>query len=157
MDKEPHNFKTLINRDNISMKKPVFNHHPINSDVAALLLRVIFGGLIANHGYAKFSNYSQMTTMFPDLIGIGTETSLILVIFAELVCGVLIVLGLVTRLAVVLVFIAMVVAFFIAHGKDPFQMKELAFLFMTLSFVLFILGSGRYSVDKLLFGRDDTY
>jgi putative oxidoreductase len=45
----------------------------------------------------------------------------------------------------------MCVAFFVAHAADPFQNKELPFTFLLLAIVVFVLGSGRYSVDALLF------
>jgi putative oxidoreductase len=47
----------------------------------------------------------------------------------------------------------MLVAYFIAHKNDPFDMKAVAFVFLCLSLVMFVLGSGRYSVDGLLFKR----
>jgi putative oxidoreductase len=105
------------------------------------------------HGYSKFAAYDQILPMFGDLIGIGPKLSFNLVIFAELGCGILVLLGLLTRLAVIPICFTMAVAFFIAHGSDPFKTKELAFAFLALSVVVFILGSGRYSIDNLLFGN----
>jgi putative oxidoreductase len=54
------------------------------------------------------------------------------VIFAEFVCGFFVLIGLFTRLSVVPIFITMVVAYFVAHAKDPFDMKAVAFIFMVL-------------------------
>jgi putative oxidoreductase len=48
----------------------------------------------------------------------------------------------------------MVVAFFIAHAKDIFVMKQLPLVFMLLSIVIFILGSGKFSVDGLIFKKE---
>jgi putative oxidoreductase len=45
----------------------------------------------------------------------------------------------------------MAVAFFIAHAKDAFDVKALAFIFLLLSIVVFVLGSGRFSIDRWLF------
>jgi putative oxidoreductase len=44
----------------------------------------------------------------------------------------------------------MFVAYFIAHSKDPFQVKQIALVFLILSIVIFLLGSGKYSMDKLI-------
>lgn len=101
----------------------------------------------------KLSSYNEILPNFPDLIGIGSKLSFILVIFAEFVCGFLVAIGLLTRLSVIPIFITMIVAFFIAHANDPFQEKALAFVFLFLSIVIFVLGSGRFSVDKFLFTR----
>lgn len=133
------------------MKSNLLNYHSLNTDLAALLLRLIFGGLFVYHGYTKFIAYDQILPMFSDLIGIGAKNSFILVIFAELVCGFFVLIGLLTRLSVIPIFITMFVAYFIAHAKDPFQSKELAFLFFVLSLVVFVLGSGKYSIDNVLF------
>ena len=99
----------------------------------------------------KLIGFDEILPMFGDIIGIGSKLSLILVIFAEFFCGIFVTIGLLTRLSVIPIFITMVVAFFIAHGADPFDAKALAFVFLLLSLVVFVLGSGRYSVDKLLF------
>ena len=88
--------------------------------------------------------------MFGDIIGIGSKLSFNLVIFAELICGFLVLIGFMTRIAVIPVFITMIVAYFIAHEKDTFQVKQIAFVYLLLSIVVFILGSGKYSLDKLL-------
>jgi putative oxidoreductase len=69
------------------------------------------------------------------------------------VCGFLVLIGFLTRLSVIPIFITMVVAFFVAHAKDPFDAKTLPLVFMLLSIVIFILGSGRFSVDRFLFKR----
>lgn len=133
------------------MNNKILNYQSLNTDVAALLLRLIFGGLFVYHGYPKLTSFNEMLPQFPDIIGIGAKLSLILVIFAEFFCGLLVIVGFLTRLAVIPIFITMVVAFFIAHGKDGFNVKELAFVFLILSLVIFVLGSGKYSMDKLIF------
>lgn len=123
----------------------------LNTDIASLLLRLIFGSLFIFHGYGKLINYGEILPMFKDYIGVGPTISLILVIFAEFVCGSFILVGFFTRLSVIPIFIAMTVAFFIAHAADPFTIKELAFVYWLLSGVVFILGSGKYSIDALIF------
>lgn len=123
---------------------------PLNTDLAILLLRLSFGGLFIYFGYTKLANYDQILPIFGDVIGIGSTLSLNLVIFAELFCGILVTIGLFTRLSVIPIFITMSVAYFIAHANDPFQNKILPLLFWFLCFVIFILGSGKYSADRLL-------
>ncbi|MBO9154002.1 DoxX family protein [Chitinophaga sp. GCM10012297] len=129
------------------MKNTLLQTRPLSTDLAALLLRLIFGGLFIYHGWQKLSNYEVMLTMFQDIIGIGIKPTVILVIFAEFFCGIFVLLGFFTRLSVIPIFITMFVAFFVAHGKDPFQVKELPFAFLLLSLVVFVLGSGKYSLD----------
>ncbi len=131
------------------MKRLLSGTSPLNTDLAALLLRLIFGGLFIYHGYSKILTYDQYLPLFPDLIHIGGKLSFQLVIFAEFIGGIFIVLGLFTRFAVIPIFIVMLVAYFIAHAKNIFLEKELPFLFLVLCLVVFVLGSGKYSLDRL--------
>lgn len=127
--------------------------HAMDISVATLLLRLIFGGLFVYYGLTKILSFNEILPFFQDVIGIGSKTSFILVIFAEFFCGMLVTIGLLTRLAVIPIFITMFVAFFIAHAHDTFQVKNLAFVYLLLSLVVFLLGSGKYSVDGLIFKK----
>lgn len=133
----------------------ILSTRSLNSDLATLFLRLIFGGLFVKYGYMKFVNYDHILPMFGDVIGIGAKLSFNLVIFAELICGFFVLIGLLTRLSVIPIFITMIVAYFVAHANDPFDVKQVAFIFLALSVVIFILGSGKYSVDRFVF-KDDN-
>jgi putative oxidoreductase len=135
------------------MKNLIINYRPLNTDVASLFLRMILGGLFVRYGYNKFMDYDKMLSMFTDIIGIGTKLSLDLLIFAEGFCGLLVLIGCFTRLSVIPIFIAMFVAYFIAHANDPFDVKTLPLVYMLLSIVIFVLGSGKHSIDGLLFKK----
>lgn len=143
----------MTNRQITDMRNRIIDYSSFNTDLAALLLRLAFGGMMTYFGYLKFINYSQILPMFGDIIGIGAKLSFNLVIFAEFFCGILVLLGLFTRLAVIPILITMIVAFFIAHAKDPFQVSQSAFIYMVLCLPVFILGSGKYSIDYLLFRK----
>lgn len=105
------------------------------------------------HGYGKLTAFNEMYNTFPDIIGIGGKLSYILVVFAEFFCGIFVALGFLTRLSVIPILITMAVAYFIAHKTDPFQDKELSFTFLCLSVVVFILGSGIASLDRIIFKK----
>ncbi len=132
--------------------KKIFDYTSLNTDLAALFLRLIVGGLFfAHYGYQKITSYDEILPVFGDIIGIGSKLSFNLVIFAEFFCAFFVLIGFLTRLTVIPIFITMAVAFFIAHAKDAFDVKALAFIFLLLSIVVFVLGSGRFSIDRLLF------
>lgn len=135
------------------MRNRITGYTPLNADLAILLFRLILGGIFVYHGYTKVLAYNTIAPHFPDLIGIGGKTSFLLVIFAELICGFLIAIGLLTRLAVIPILITMIVAFFMAHAKDAFAMKEIPFIYLLMCLPIFIAGSGRYSVDRMIQGR----
>ncbi|HCN84774.1 MAG TPA: DoxX family protein [Sphingobacteriaceae bacterium] len=135
------------------MQNRLTSLQPFNTDIAALLLRLIFGGLFIYHGYTKLIAFDQILPMFQDFLGIGAKLSFILLLCAELGCGILVTIGFLTRITVIPVFFAMNIAFFMAHAQDTFVVKEQSFTFLLVALVVFVLGSGKYSVDKLLFKK----
>ena len=135
------------------MKKFLFGSVPLDTNLAALMLRFILGGLFIYSGWVKIKGYDTFLQMFTDIIGIGTKLSFNLLIFSEFFCGILVVLGLFTRLAVLPILFSMCIAYFIAHANDPFFKKELAFTFLVLCLPVFVMGSGKYSLDRLIFKK----
>lgn len=123
--------------------------HANRLDLSLLLLRLVFGGfMIINHGWRKLLKlFSDEPIKFADPLGVGTELSLGLAVFAEVGCAFLITIGLFHRLALIPALFTMLVAAFVIHWADPFGDKEGALLFAAGYVVLLLLGPGRYSVD----------
>jgi len=103
------------------------------------------------HGLPKLSKLlAGGEIQFGNPIGLGPTISLILAVFSEFICSILVGIGLGTRLASIPLLITMAVAAFVSHGPDPFARKELAILYMLFYILLLITGSGKYSIDYLL-------
>ncbi|WP_338647880.1 DoxX family protein [Flavobacterium sp. KS-LB2] len=117
---------------------------------ASLILRVTFGLLMLSHGVPKLMKLLNGTMEFGDPIGIGVPASLTLTVFAEVVCSLLLVIGLWTRLALIPLIITMFVAVFIVHIQDDLATMESALLYLLSYCALFLLGSGTYSMDAVL-------
>ncbi len=117
-----------------------------------LLILRLFAGLtmLISHGWPKLSNFSAMSTKFPDVIGLGSQVSLSLAVFSEVFCSIALVIGLLTRWVSIPLLITMAVAFFIVHGNDPFNSKELAFMYMGVYATLICTGSGDFSIDRFI-------
>lgn len=126
---------------------------PNTLDWGLLFLRVGAGLLMAVHGWGKLQMLLSGNVQFADPIGIGEMPSLILAVFAELVCALLVVIGFKVRWASIPVAITMLVAAFIVHGTDPWQKKELAVVYAVIFIALVLTGGGRYSVDGNLARR----
>ena len=118
-----------------------------NESIASLLLRLGIGGMMLGHGYGKFINLVAGETAFADPLGLGQTLSLILTVFAEFICSILIIVGFKTKLAVVPPAIVMLVAAYMIHWNDPWNKKEFALLYFVGYITLYFLGSGRYSLD----------
>lgn len=115
-----------------------------------LVLRLGAGILMANHGYSKLVGFNEMSPKFVNFLGIGSEVTLALVIFAELFCAALIVIGLFTRLACIPLIIVCTYAVAKTHNWDVFDSAELATLFLAAFLTLLFTGPGRISVDRMI-------
>lgn len=137
--------------------KQMFNPfpHPRAADFWLLALRMLTSWfMIYGHGLPKWSRFtSGAEIQFADPFGLGPSASMLLAIFAEIGCSVLIIIGLGTRWVVVPLIITMLVAAFYANAGQPFGKKELALVYLLLYGTLFVFGSGKYSLDHLIFNR----
>ncbi|HEU5394815.1 MAG TPA: DoxX family protein [Candidatus Methylomirabilis sp.] len=122
-----------------------------------LILRLGAGGLLlGGHGWPKLQRFSERLTTFANPIGLGPEVSFSLVVFAEVLCSSLVILGLGTRLAALPIAIFLSVAAFVQHLHDPWAKKELPLLYLAAFLALLIAGGGRFSLDAVLRGRFGT-
>ncbi|HQT24340.1 MAG: DoxX family protein [Sphingobacteriales bacterium 17-39-43] len=130
------------------MKSPFLSSAPLANDLGLLFLRVVSGAVMLTHGYPKFQKILEGNLKFGDPVGLGQVPSLYLSTFAEFLCAILVIIGLYTRLSLIPLIINMSVAFFIAHAADDFGTKEKSLLFLGMFIVLFLTGSGRFSIDN---------
>ncbi|MGD8439942.1 MAG: DoxX family protein [Holophagae bacterium] len=127
------------------MKKTTWN------DIGLLVLRVGVGAfMLVAHGWGKLVGFGDLAGQFPDPIGLGSTVSLVLAIFAEVLCALLVVLGLGTRFAAVPLLVTMLVAAFVVHADDPWGKKEFALLYAIPFVTLIFTGGGRYALDAVI-------
>lgn len=126
-------------------------------DTGLLIVRLVVGlVLFYGHGFEKMSVIlSGEQIQFMNPIGIGSSTSYYMAAFAEGVCSLLLILGLFTRIASLILSINFIVIF-IFHAfiaGDGFAILELRFLYLFSFIGLTFTGPGRFSLDYLLFHR----
>lgn len=120
-------------------------------DVVLLILRVGVAALMLTHGLPKLQMlFGGGEIQFPGVLGMSPALSLALAVFAEVLCSILIFIGLGTRLASIPLIITMLVAVFMIHASDPFASQELGLLYLFLYIPLLILGGGKFSLDRVL-------
>jgi putative oxidoreductase len=118
-------------------------------DAGLLLLRLWLGGsMLWLHGWDKLMNLFAGKLSFLDPLGIGEAPSFLLTVLAEVGCSVLLVLGLWTRWAALILAFTMGVAFFVVNSASLKGSGELAWLYFGGYLVLFAAGAGKFSVDK---------
>jgi putative oxidoreductase len=128
--------------------------YPNSISLSLLFLRIIVGVFMLTHGWGKFLRLTgDGPITFADPIGIGATASLILAVFAEFICSIFLILGVVTRFSAIPLFITMLVAALIVHAPDAFMRKELPLLYATIYGIIIISGAGKYSVDNWIFKK----
>jgi len=116
-----------------------------------LVVRLAVGALMLTHGLSKLTLlFGSGPIQFPDPIGLGVTTSLVLAVFTEVICSFLLIFGLGTRFAAIGLLITMLTAALIVHSNDPFARQELPLLYATIYLVIIIAGAGKFSVDNWL-------
>ncbi len=113
-----------------------------------LLLRISVAGLMLTHGYPKMIKILDGNMSFGDPYGIGAGLSLVLIVFAEVVCSVFIALGFATRLATLPLIFAMGTAAFVVHADDPFTKQEMPLLYILIYITILVAGPGKYAIDQ---------
>ena len=130
---------------------------PFNPDAALLLLRLVLGVIMIYHGLPKVMDFGGTIGGFQSM---GVPLPALAATFAaiaEVIGGILILLGILTDIAGLLFAIDMLGAILFVHAKNGFAQGKggvewpLALLAMALAVAL--AGPGRYAVGG---GRRDT-
>jgi putative oxidoreductase len=123
----------------------------VAGNLGLLLLRAFTGlSMALAHGLPKFGKadgfiegVAELGFPAPGFFGWAA-------ILSEFVGGLLLALGLGTRVAAGMILITMLVAALMSHGTDPFSQQEKAWLYGLLALMFLLKGAGRYSVDALI-------
>ena len=117
-----------------------------------LCIRLFFGVLFFMHGLDKMTNFDQLSLTFPDIMGFGSYMSLMLSIFAEFCCSLFLIFGLLVRVLLIPMIIAMAVAFFDVHDAMMPE-GELSLIYLIVFIIIYLTGPGRISLDYLIDAR----
>lgn len=121
-----------------------------NPDLGLLVLRLILAALLLSHGVPKISSWSAMHDFFAGAHVPLPTVSLGFALVAEVVGGILILLGLGIEIATALVMVDMAGAIITVVKGAAFNLgrggTEVTIFAMALA--LFLAGAGRYSVAR---------
>jgi putative oxidoreductase len=130
-------------------------------NLAMFILRIVVGIAMAFYGYHKLTQFNAMASSDfwnkqVNFLGQGGAISLGLTIFAELVCSLLLIMGLLTRLSLLPLIFCMVYIVVVVDknelvhaGENGFELNH-AFFYFAIYVVLLLVGPGAWSVDKLI-------
>ena len=141
----------------MKIKLFAIDNNPVLYDVALLLLRVVSGAAFAFYGWGKIQhplNWMGDESTYPGFFQA-------LAAISEFCGGIAWILGFLTRLGAFGIGCTMIVA---AHMHlivmgDPFVSftgggsYDHALLFLVIAILLMVMGPGRFSIDRLVFGK----
>ncbi|UPQ76502.1 DoxX family protein [Chryseobacterium nepalense] len=127
------------------------NSNTVFKDIILLVVRVFIGFAMLSHGFPKLQMLLDGGKIeFFDFLGMGPTVSLVLTVFAEFACSILLILGLFTRVALGFLIFTMIIAAFVVHGADPFEKREMSLIYLSLYLLLIAFGPGKFSVDHMI-------
>jgi putative oxidoreductase len=126
-----------------------------------LFVRVYWGWQIAQNGWGKLHNLGHVKEFFASLNLPAPGFTATFVASAEFICGILLVTGLLSRLAGLVLAIDMLVAYITADRvalfsifSDPDKFSAAApYTILFAALIILIFGPGLYSLDTLLLRR----
>lgn len=132
--------------------------HPAINNIVMLLVRIFVAvAMIILHGLPKLEKFmAGGEIQFYNFMGVGASTTLIFVILMELICSFLIMIGLFTRAASLMLMVVMAVAAFGLHYADPFSVKESSLLFLSLFALILTFGPRKFSIDSMISKRRES-
>lgn len=124
------------------------------SDLGLFILRAGLGLQMAlHHGLDKLRHFSERAGSFPDPLGMGHRNSLTLTVAAEFFCALLIVLGLGTRVASLVLSFSLGLFLYAAGPRIPWRKEELTLLYLAGALTVLLLGSGRFALDRVIWPK----
>ena len=132
--------------------RKLFSPAPLWPDSGLAFVRIVVGGFMIFHGLEVFDEEKMKGYLDWDSFKGFSSPAFVVYMgkVAELVAGIFLTIGLFTRLAsLVLVFTMLYISLFVGKGRIWYEDQH-PFLFVLLGLVFFFMGSGPYSVDRLV-------
>ncbi len=138
--------------DHIKNMKPIFSAAAKWQNQGLAIIRIMTGFFMAYHGWEVFDAEKMKTYLEWDQFKTSSASLMVhLGKTAELVGGMLAMVGLFTRLAALIIASTMLyISLFVGMGKIWYEDQH-PFLFVLLALVFFFTGPAKWSFDQLLF------
>ncbi|WP_027076268.1 DoxX family protein [Maribacter antarcticus] len=137
------------------INKSIWTTSETSVSFSLLVLRIgATFSMIYLHGYPRLVNFFDISSEFADPLGVGSVTSLSLVVFAEFFCSLFLIVGLFTRWSCIPLIVTMIVATWVINGGKGFIYQEKSFIYLITYVSLLINGGGYFSLDYLLLSRN---
>jgi putative oxidoreductase len=131
------------------MKVNIFYWRSLVVDVALLINRaLVSASLLVIHGLAKLKHFNAAGNEFPDPFHFGPDVTFYVACFATVFCPLLIMAGLLTRIATACALGVTLTGLLLVHAHDPLVVKDTPYIYSVALAMIFLLGPGKYSLDQ---------
>lgn len=129
------------------------------TNLGRLFLRLFVGIMLIQFGVRQLTYFHEIKSIFPSVLGMDSELSLIVLISIEIICSLFIMMGFLTRLMSVVPLVVMIVAeYYIlsdftqqaSYMLNWQQQGYLPVMFCGIYFFLLLVGPGKISIDYFL-------
>ena len=129
------------------------------TNLGRLFLRLFVGIMLIQFGVRQLTYFHEIKSIFPSVLGMDSELSLIVLISIEIICSLFIMMGFLTRLMSVAPLVVMMVAeYYIlsdftqqaSYMLNWQQQGYLPVMFCGIYFFLLLVGPGKISIDYFL-------
>ena len=137
------------------LKSLLLPTHPSHHETGLGIVRIFLGAFMIYHGWEVFDQgkMNEYTKWMVDMKLFAPSFMAYLGKTIELIAGIFLILGLLTRIVVIpLAFTMIFICFVLGKGRI-FMEDQYPFLFILLCLLFFFTGSGKWSLDKILFSK----
>ena len=129
------------------------------TNLGRLFLRLFVGIMLLQFGIRQINGFHEDAMIFPSILGMGSEATLIVMICLEIICSTFIMFGFLTRLMTIPPIVAMIIAeHYLLHDfvsekaylLEWMQPGFLPIMFLGIYFFILLVGPGKISVDYFL-------
>ena len=100
------------------------------------------------HGLPKLLNYSEQLKLIEDPFHLGAHVTLLLAIFAEVLCPLLIIAGVLERLACLPILAVLLIAMLVVHPEWTLLEGQFGWLLLIIFSSVLIAGPGRLVLSQ---------
>lgn len=140
------------------MNSTLFSNKPFYQQEALGAVRIVTGAFMIYHGFEIFSSATMQQYLEWDMFKNSPNGKLLVYIGkgAEFISGLLLFLGLFTRVAAVILTGTMLyTTFFVGNGKIWYDAQH-PFMFVLLAVLFFFTGPGKWNFDTLLMKKNKS-
>ncbi len=123
----------------------------LSNDAGLFVFRLLAAiALLKAHGLPKILNFQDTLLHIPDPLGLGTTFSTYFAIFTNILCSIMVALGLFTRAAAFFIFSLTLSGLLLVHFNDSYKIQDVPIIYSIVFGFITYLGAGRYSLDFII-------